>query len=64
MDERFRLHRYKSTSYAAMVGALGMGGLVIHDLVKTGVLRRDLQWILVAMAITKLAFMLYYRRRD
>ncbi len=64
MDERYFLHRYKSTSHAAMVAALAMGGLLIYDLVKKGELRLDLQLILAAMALTKIGFMLYYRRRD
>ncbi len=64
MDERYLMHRYKSTSHAAMVAAVAMAGTLIYDLVKEGTLRWDLHWILIAMAVTKVAFMLYYRRTD
>ena len=64
MDERFFLHRYKSTSHAAMVGALGMGGLFLYELFVNKVIRWDLQIILTAMALTKIVFMVHYRRNN
>jgi hypothetical protein len=64
MDERFFLHRYKSSSHAAMVGAAGMGGLFFYDLIANGVIRWDLEIILGAMVVTKLGFLLYFRRFD
>jgi len=64
MDERYFLHRYKSTSHAAMVAALAMSGLLLFELIVKGTIRWDLQLILLAMAVTKVAAMLWYRRRD
>jgi len=64
MDERFFLHRYKSTSHAAMVGAAGLAGLYFYDLFAHHVIRWDLLAILIAMVVTKLAFLIYYRRTD
>ena len=64
MDERYSLHRYKSTSHAAMVAALGMGGLFFYELLVNKEIRYDLQIILTAMAVTKVAFLIYYRRTD
>jgi hypothetical protein len=64
MDERFFLHRYKSTSHAAMVAALAMGGLFFYELIARGTIRWDLQIILTAMAMTKIVAMIWYRRHD
>jgi hypothetical protein len=64
MDERFFIHRYKSTSHAAMVAALGMAGVFFYELFAKQAIRWDLQFILIAMAVTKLGFMIYYRRTD
>jgi len=64
MDERFFLHRYKSSSHASMVGAAGLGGLYFYDLLAHDVIRYDLGAILLAMVITKLGFMAWYRNRD
>lgn len=63
-DERFVIHRYKSTSHAAVVGALFLAGLLLRDYWSLGLLRWDLGIPLVAMALTKLAAMAWYHFRD
>ena len=58
MDERFVIHRLRSTRLAAIVGVIMMGAWTIYEF----------QWELIiimgVMAITKWVFMLYYRRTD
>lgn len=63
-DERFILHRYKSTSHASVVAALIMGGWALYDLYGKGVMRWDFMIVLGVMAVVKLSFMLWYRVRD
>jgi len=64
LDERFVIHRYKSTSHAAMVAAVLLGGFILHDFFAQDVVRRDLLITLVAMAVTKLVAMVWYHFRD
>lgn len=63
-DERMILHRYKAASYAAMAGGLATGFLCLRSLHRGEGLRKDLFFILCAMAVTKVAALLYYRLRD
>jgi hypothetical protein len=63
-DERFVMHRYKSTSHAAVVGAVAMGGWFLYQHYARDTLRLDILVIMLAMAVTKLGSMLYYRLRD
>jgi hypothetical protein len=64
MDERFLLHRLKSTSLAAVVGAVTLGGWYLYQMIAHGVYRRDLLVIAGLMAITKVTAMLYYRLKN
>jgi hypothetical protein len=61
VDERFIMHRYYSTRWAVMVGSILMGGWVMYEYYFNQTLRIDLVVIMLAMAITKLAAMLYFR---
>ncbi|BDU72883.1 hypothetical protein METEAL_20570 [Mesoterricola silvestris] len=63
-DERMILHRYKATSHAAMAGALVAGFLSLRALYRGEGLRKDLFAILCAMAVTKIAALVYFRLRD
>jgi hypothetical protein len=63
MDERFVMHRFKSTRLATVVGVVLMGVWFNYELFVNDVMRLDLIIILVAMAVTKLVAMLYYRLR-
>ena len=64
MDERFKMHRYRSTSHAAVVAGLLMGGWYFYDWLARDVIRREFVVVMLAMAVTKVAAMLYYRFRD
>ena len=60
-DERFIMHRYYSTRLAMIVGVVMMAGWFYYELAVKGTIRWDLFSILMAIAVTKLAAMLYYR---
>jgi hypothetical protein len=64
IDERFLLHRFKATSHAAVVGAVLLAGFFYYDLMARELFRTDIAITLGAMAVTKLAAMLYYRRTE
>lgn len=64
MDERYAMHRYKSTSHAAMVAAVALGGWFLFEQLVSKVFRWDLMIILLAMAVTKIAALTYYRLTD
>lgn len=62
-DERFILHRYKATSHAAMAGAAVLAFFLFRGLARGEGLHRDLMTVLVAMAVTKIAAMAWFRLR-
>ena len=64
IDERFRIHRWKSTSLAALTGAFLLGGRWYWETYVNHVARHDILLILVAMAVVKLLAMAYYRFTD
>ncbi|UCF04073.1 MAG: hypothetical protein JSV33_08950 [bacterium] len=64
VDERFLMHRLKSTRLAMMVGVVLICALFMYYYLSNKVLRWDLFIILVAVAVTKIAAMLYYRRTN
>jgi hypothetical protein len=61
VDERFIMHRYISTRWAVVVGVVLMAFWVNYEFIVNDTLRLDLIIILLAMLVTKLAVMLYYR---
>jgi hypothetical protein len=61
VDERFIMHRYISTRWAVVVGVVLMAFCVNYEFIVNDTLRIDLIIILLAMLVTKLAVMLYYR---
>lgn len=61
MDERFLDHRLRSTSLAAVVGGVALGGMTLWELHRTGEVRYDLFAVLGLMAVVKLGAMLYFR---
>jgi len=63
-DERFALHRYKSTSHASVVVAVVMGAWVLRDLLVHGRMRWDFLILMGIMAAVKIGFMVWYRTRD
>ena len=60
VDERFIMHRYISTRWAVVVGVVLMAVWVNYEYIVNHTLRLDLLIILGAMAITKVAVMIYY----
>jgi hypothetical protein len=64
VDERFLLHRYKSTSHAGIFAALFMGSWFFYDQIVNGVIRFDFLIVLSVMAVCKLLFMAWYHFRD
>jgi hypothetical protein len=63
-DERFVLHRYKSTSFAGQACVLMVAGVFAWSYFGRGVFRTDLAVIAVVTALVKVAFMVWYRTRD
>jgi len=61
MDERFIMHRYRSTRFAIIVGVVLMGAWINYEMFVNDVLRWDLVVILAAMVVAKLGAMLYCR---
>jgi hypothetical protein len=64
MDERFLIHRLRSTRLAAIVGVIVMGVLMIYELLVRGSLSWQMLVVISAMAITKWGTMLYYQKTD
>ena len=61
VDERFLMHRYISTRWAVIVGTILMAVWVNYEYLINHTLRFDMVVILLAMVITKVAVMIYYR---
>ena len=64
IDERFLMHRLRSTSLAGIVGAVLTAAIFLYHYYKNDVFRRDLFAVLIVMAVVKLGTMIYYRRTD
>jgi hypothetical protein len=64
LDERFVLHRYRSTSHAGVAVAVAIGGWAVHDQLTLGRMRWDLIALLGLMVAVKLGFMVWYTLRD
>ena len=63
-DERFLVHRLKSTSTAGVIGALVAIGLWAYHYYVNGVWRWDLFAVAATMAGAKIALMIWYRLTD
>ena len=64
VDERFLDHRRRSTSFAAMAGALASGGLFEYHLIRQHRYAWELLAVLLAMVVVKLAAMAWFRFTD
>jgi hypothetical protein len=64
VDERFLDHRTRSTSMAAIFGALVAGCLFEYRLIAQHVFNWDLFVVIAVMATIKLAMMIWYRLND
>lgn len=61
VDERFVMHRYYSTRIAMIVGAILLVGWFLYENFVNEILRWDLFVIIMAIAVTKVAAMIYFR---
>lgn len=62
VDERFIMHRYHSTRWAVIVGMVLMAAWVNYEYFINQNLRIDLVVIMLVMAVTKVAVMIYLQR--
>jgi hypothetical protein len=63
-DERTREHQRRSTSVAAVVGALTLFALLEYRLLVEHRVPWDLVWVIYAMGATKIALVLWFRFRN
>lgn len=61
VDERFIMHRYYSTRIAVIVGVIVAGVWFYVDYFFNDVLQIELLIVMVVMAVTKFAAMIYLR---
>jgi hypothetical protein len=64
IDERFLMHRQRSTSIGGMAGVVVAGGFFFYDLIAHHVERWDLFAVVVTVALVKLAVLAWYRITD
>lgn len=64
IDERFLEHRRRSTSFAAMAGALVSGGLCEYQLIRQHHIAWELLSVLLSMVAVKLTAMAWFHFTD
>jgi hypothetical protein len=64
IDERFLMHRQRSTSIGGMAGVAVAGAFFFYDLFARHVQRWDLFAVIAAAALVKLAVLTWYRITD
>lgn len=64
LDERFVMHRYKSTRFSVLVGMISMFAIFTYHVVKNDTIRWDLFAIIFIMAFAKALAMIYLRRTN
>ncbi len=64
LDERFILHRFKSTRLAVLIGMIMMFVLFTYHVVVNKTIRWDLFSVPLTMAVVKVGAMLYYRKTN
>jgi hypothetical protein len=64
LDERFLMHRLRSTSIGGLAGAVVAAGLFYYHYIVRHELRWDLAAVVVSMAVVKLALMAWYHFTD
>ena len=63
-DERFIMHRFKSTRVALLVGMMMLLAFFTYHAVVDKTIRWDLFSVLAATAVAKSAAMIYYRKTN
>ena len=64
MDERFKMHRLYSTRFAMLIGVIMIAVWFNYEYFANHTLRWDLFIIMVAMAVSKMAAMIYYKKTN
>lgn len=64
IDERFLMHRLRSTSFAGFAAVLVSAAFFFNDLLRNHVIRWDLFSIIATAAVVKMSFLLWYRFND
>jgi hypothetical protein len=64
IDERFLEHRRRSTSFAALAGAVVAGGLFEYRLIRYHQVVWELMAVLLAMVVVKFAVMAWFHFTD
>ncbi|MBN2104816.1 hypothetical protein JW835_12310 [bacterium] len=64
MDERYLMHRLRSTSLAGMVGAISLGCWTLFQFFIKNIFRWDLFIILLIMGLVKMVSMAVLRRMN
>jgi hypothetical protein len=64
LDERFVMHRFKSTRLAVLAGLLVLLAFFTYDAVARDIIRWDLLAISTVIAVVKVCAMIYYRRTN
>ncbi|MCP4357611.1 MAG: hypothetical protein GY796_06305 [Chloroflexi bacterium] len=63
-DERFVRHRLYATRFSAVVTAVFVAAWLLYEAIINDVVRQNLMLILIVLAVSKVAAMLYYRLTD
>ena len=64
VDERFLMHRLRSTSVAGVLGACVAGGLFLYRYYAQHRLNWDLFAVIAAMVVVKVGVLIWYRVTD
>jgi hypothetical protein len=64
LDERFVMHRFKSTRLAVLAGLILLFAFFTYDAVAKDVIRWDLFAVSAAIAVVKMCAMIYYQRTN
>ena len=64
IDERFLMHRLRSTSIGGLAGMLLAAALFFYQLFSKHVINWDLFAIVVTVAVVKMSVMIWYRLND
>lgn len=64
LDERFIMHRFKSTRLAVLVGTIMIFGFFTYHVAVNKTIRWDLFSVIAAMAVVKIGAMLYYHKTN
>jgi len=64
IDERFLMHRLRSTSIGGLAGTLVAFGFFIYDIYWMHVIRWDLFAVVATAAVVKMSVLMWYRLKD